>query len=80
MFVQLWNSFPEELETAKQKIVYVNVMEDLSLKKRWYEIINIIIVESTEHVYMSQSKTYILLTLPTIKTKIQNGTWEVDWW
>ena len=34
MFVQLWNSFPEELETAKQKIVYVNVMEDLSLKKR----------------------------------------------
>ena len=34
MFVQMWNSFPEELKTAKQKIIYTNAMEDLSVKKK----------------------------------------------
>ena len=34
MFVQLWNSFPEELKTTKHKIVHTNVMEDLFMKER----------------------------------------------
>ena len=33
MFIQLWNSFPEELKT-KQKIIYTYVMEDLFMKKK----------------------------------------------
>ena len=35
MFVQLWNSFPEEL-TTKQKIIYTNVTEDLFVRKESY--------------------------------------------
>ena len=33
-FVQLWNSFSEELKTTKQKIVHTNIMEDLFMKKK----------------------------------------------
>ena len=69
MFVQLWNSFPEESETAKQKIVYVNVMEDLSLKKRWYKIINITIVENTEHVYHVTKQNLYFAHTPYNKNK-----------
>ena len=29
-----WNSFREELKTTKQKIIYKNVTEDLSMKKK----------------------------------------------
>ena len=42
-----WNSFREELKITKQKIMYKNVTEDLSMKKR-NKIINITIVESTK--------------------------------
>ena len=34
----------------------------------------ITIAESTENVYMSQGKTYILFALPTIKRKNINGS------
>ena len=34
VFIQLWDSFPEELKTIKQKIIYTNVMEDLFMKKK----------------------------------------------
>ena len=34
----------------------------------------ITIAESTENVYMSQDKTYISFTLPTIKIKNKNGS------
>ena len=51
MFPQLWNSFSEEL-IQQNRIIYINVMEDLFVKKKkWYKIINITIVESTENVY-----------------------------
>ena len=33
-FVQLWNSFPEELKTTKQKIIHTNIMEVLFMKKK----------------------------------------------
>ena len=40
------------MKTTKQKIIYTNVTEDLFVKKKkWYEIINITIEESTENVY-----------------------------
>ena len=42
-----WNSFREELKTTKQKIIYKNVTEDLSMKKKRNKIINITRVEST---------------------------------
>ena len=35
MFVQLGNLFPEELKTRKQKITYINVTEDLFVKKKY---------------------------------------------
>ena len=44
MFVQLWNSFPEELKTTKQKIIYINVTKP-------YKIINNSIGENTKDVY-----------------------------
>ena len=51
MFVQLWNSFPEEL-TTKQKIIYTNVTErPFHEERKLYKIINITISESTESVY-----------------------------
>ena len=34
MFVQLWNSFPEELKTTKQKIIFTNVTKGLFAKKK----------------------------------------------
>ena len=34
MFVQLWNSFLEELKTTKQKIIFTNVTKDLFVKKK----------------------------------------------
>ena len=30
VLVELWNSFPEELKTTKQKIISINVTKDLS--------------------------------------------------
>ena len=72
MFPQLWNSFSEEL-IQQNRIIYINVMEDLFVKKKkWYKIINITIVESTENVYHA-TKQNILLIYPTIKTDIKNG-------
>ena len=50
--VQLWNSFLEELNTTKQKIICTNITQDFYIKKKkLYEIINITIVETTENVY-----------------------------
>ena len=37
IFAQLWNSFPEELKTITQKIIYINVTEDLFVKKKTYK-------------------------------------------
>ena len=34
VFVKLWNLFPEELKTTKQKIKYTNVTKDLFVKKK----------------------------------------------
>ena len=50
IFVQLWNSFPEELKTTKQKIIHTNITEDLFLKKKIY-IKVFTVTESTENVY-----------------------------
>ena len=38
MFVQLCNSFPEELKTTKQIIIYKNVTEDLSWEKKMIKL------------------------------------------
>ena len=39
MFIQLWKSFPEELKTTQQKMIYTNIMEDLfvalQMQKVW---------------------------------------------
>ena len=51
MFVQLWNSFGEELKTTKQKIIYTNVTEGLFVKKKNdIKLYYITITESTESV------------------------------
>ena len=34
IFVQLWNTFPDELKTTKQKIIHTNVMGDLLVKEK----------------------------------------------
>ena len=34
MFVQLWNSLPEELKKTKQNIIHANVKENLFMKKK----------------------------------------------
>ena len=47
MFVQLWNSFSEELKTTKLEIIYKNVTEDLFVKKKKrYRVIDITIAKS----------------------------------
>ena len=51
MFVQLQNSFPEELKRTKQKIRSTNEMEDIFVIKKRYKMINIAIVESKENIY-----------------------------
>ena len=48
MFMQVWNSFSEELQTAKQNFIYTNVTEVLFMKKKKrFEFVSILIVEST---------------------------------
>ena len=47
------------------------------MKKKWYKIINITIAKSTENVYHAKGKTFILPTLPILKTKIKNCGYRV---
>ena len=68
MFVKLWKKFLEELKSTRQKIIYTNVIEDFS----WKNDIKLQKLQSRKVQKMSimlQGKTYILFTLPTIKTK-----------
>ena len=73
IFAQLWNSFPEELKTITQKIIYINVTEDLFVKKKT-KTINIKIAKQISIMLKSKS----LLILPAKKTKITKASWGVD--
>ena len=48
MLVQLWNSFPPDLRSTKQKIIQTNITEDVFVKKK---IRNITMAERAENVY-----------------------------
>ena len=67
IFVELSNLFPEELE--KQKFNACNRRAFHEEKK-----LNITILGSREMSTMLLDQTYILLKLPTIKTKTKNGS------
>ena len=69
IFAQLWNSFPEELKTITQKIIYINVTEDLFVKKKT-KTINIKIAKQMSIMLKSKS----LLILPAKKTKITKAS------
>ena len=71
IFVELSNLFPEELE--KQKFNACN-RRPFHEEKKLYKVINITILGSREMSTMLLDKTYILLKLPTIKTKTKNGS------
>ena len=56
-------------------VTFENVTnEALSWRKKWHKITTITIPESAENVYHVTSQTYILLMLPTKKTKIINDS------
>ena len=75
MFVDLQNLFPEESKTIKQKIMYRNVTEDLSMKKKNDIKLETLQLRKVQKMStMLQRKTYIFLPLPTIKIKIKNGS------
>ena len=56
MFVQLQNLLPLELKTKARKIIYKNITEDLLVKKKIYNFINIGATENTGNVYHNTSQ------------------------
>ena len=75
MFVQLWNSFPKESETTKQKITYRNVMEDLFVEEKYDIKLKTLLLQKVQKMStMLQGKTYIFAHAPYNKGKIKNGS------
>ena len=58
MFVQLQNLLPLELKTKARKIIYKNITEDLLVKKKIYNFINIGATENTGNVYHNTSQNH----------------------
>ena len=56
MFVQLQNLLPLESKTKARKIIYKNITEDLLVKKKIYNFINIGATENTGNVYHNTSQ------------------------